>query len=179
MKILFDFDEKKCSACGACAIACMDQNDVDIPGGQQSYRRVFQCESGGEFASLSIACLHCSDAPCADACPVGCIEKDADTGLVRCDTTRCIGCRACFRACPYGAPTFRPPENGGTRARMEKCRGCPERIEAGLQPACVRACPTGALTWRWAEDGETSRLAALYDRWRGVIRSADGYTKKE
>ena len=40
MKILFEFDEKKCSACGACAIACMDQNDIDVEAGQQPYRKV-------------------------------------------------------------------------------------------------------------------------------------------
>jgi len=172
MRILFDFDEKKCSACGACAVACMDQNDIDIPGGQQPYRRVYQLERGGRFVSLSIACMHCSDAPCADICPVGCLYRDADTGLVLYDTANCVGCRACFRACPYGAPTFRPAEDA-RRMRMEKCHGCLARIEAGLTPACVRACPTGALTWRRAEDGAAPRAAALFDEWRDILRPAD------
>ena len=152
MKILFEFDEKKCSACGACAIACMDQNDVDIQGGQQPYRRVYQYESGGEFVSVSIACLHCPEAPCVDACPAGCLYKDENTGLTRYDNQNCIGCHSCSVACPYGAPSFRPPERERKRDRMEKCHGCLARIEAGLQPACVHACPTGALTWRWTED---------------------------
>ena len=173
MKILFDFDEKKCSACGACAVACMDQNDIDIPGGQQPYRRIYELESGGQFVSLSIACLHCPEAPCADACPAGCLYKDADSGLTLYDTTGCIGCRACFRACPYDVPTFRPAED--TRGvRMEKCHGCLARIEAGLEPACVRVCPTGALTWRRAKDEEASRAAILWERWQKDLRRADG-----
>ena len=165
MKILFDFDEKKCSACGACAIACMDQNDVDVEAGQQPYRKVYQYESGGEHVYMSIACLHCPDAPCVTACPVGCLSKDAATGLTRFDNTRCIGCYSCAMACPYGAPSFR---RGGKREKMEKCHGCLERIKAGLVPACVHACPTGALTWRWAEDGEVSPLAALYASWQAL-----------
>ncbi len=165
MTILFDFDEKKCSACGACAVACMDQNDVDVRGGQRPYRRIVQYESRGEFVSISIACLHCPEAPCAGVCPAGCLYKDGDTGLVRYDTAACIGCRACAAACPYDALSFRPSGEG---ERMEKCHGCLERIEAGLPPACVLSCPTGALTWRRAEKEERSSLAALYARWRGA-----------
>ena len=157
MRIRFSFDETKCSACGACAVACMDQNDVDVSHGQQPYRRVFQLEDGGVFRSISAACAHCPDAPCAQACPMGCIRYDPDTGLVRVDNRRCVGCRACFWACPHDAPTFRP-EPDGRRARMEKCHGCLARIEAGLAPACVKACPTGALTWSMAESGSNGRF---------------------
>lgn len=170
MKILFEFDQKKCSACGACAIACMDQNDVDVEAGQQPYRKVYNYESGQELVSISIACLHCSDAPCVTACPAGCLEKDGETGLTRYDTSYCIGCHSCSMACPYGAPSFRPSSEHPRREKMEKCHGCPARIEAGLVPACVHACPTGALTWRWAEDGETSSLADLYASWKAVRR---------
>jgi Fe-S-cluster-containing dehydrogenase component len=161
MKLLFDFDRKKCSACGACAVACMDQNDVDVEGGQQPYRKIDCFERDGELFSLSVACLHCSDAPCAAACPVGVLYKDAETGLTRYDNADCIGCRACARACPYDAPTFRPVDGNPHRVKMEKCHGCATRIEAGLTPACVRACPTHALTRRWAEEDEVSPLAAL------------------
>ena len=165
MKILFEFDEKKCSACGACAIACMDQNDIDVEAGQQPYRRVFQYERDPELVSLSISCLHCPDAPCAAACPVGCLYKDPATGLTRYNAARCVGCRLCAKACPYGALSFRPQEDDPRRVKMEKCHGCLERIQAGLTPACVHSCPTGALTWRWAEDHETSSLAGLYQSW--------------
>ena len=143
----------------------MDQNDVDVEAGQQPYRKVYQYESGGEHVYMSIACLHCPDAPCVTACPVGCLSKDAATGLTRFHNTNSIGRPSCAMACPYGAPSFR---RGGKREKMEKCHGCLERIEAGLVPACVHACPTGALTWRWAEDDEISPLAALYASWQAL-----------
>ena len=115
-----------------------------------------------------MACLHCADAPCVTACPVGCLYKDPATGLTRYDTTNCIGCHSCAMACPYGAPTFRPTGEKRPREKMEKCHGCLERIQAGLQPACVHSCPTGALTWRWAEDDEISSLARLYQSWTAL-----------
>lgn len=162
MKLLLDFDPGKCSACGACAVACMDQNDIDVEGGQHPYRKVHSYERGGRLLNVSISCLHCPDAPCVPSCPVGCLSKDPDTGLTRLDNTNCIGCRACAMACPHGAPTFRPVElNGKPREKMEKCHGCIARVEAGLVPACVHSCPTGALSWRWAEDGETASPAKL------------------
>ena len=170
MKILFELDEKKCSACGACAIACMDQNDIDAEMGQQPYRKVYQYESGSERVYISISCLHCPDAPCVTACPVNCLRKDPETGLTRYDTTNCIGCHSCAMACPYGAPSFRSDGAKPPREKMEKCHGCLERIRAGLTPACVHSCPTGALTWRWAEDHETGGLAELYASWKALNR---------
>ena len=140
MKILFEFDEKKCSACGACAVACMDQNDVDVAAGQEHYRKVYQYESGDDMVCISIACLHCPDAPCVTACPVGCLYKDPDTGFTLYNNTYCIGCHSCAMACPYGIPSF------GSDGKMKKCDACIERQRAGLTPACVKVCPTGALT---------------------------------
>lgn len=168
MKILFEFDERKCSACGACAVACMDQNDLAAEEGQQPYRKVYTYESAGERASMSIACLHCADAPCVTACPAGCLYKDGETGLTRYDNTRCIGCHSCAMACPYGAPSFRGDGAHPVREKMEKCHGCLARIEAGLTPACVHSCPTGALSWRWAEDDAVNGVGELYRSWTAV-----------
>lgn len=166
MKLVFDFDAKKCTACGACAIACMDQNDIDIDAGQKPYRRILCGESETELVYLSAACLHCPDAPCVPACPKACLYQDQETGLVDYDNTGCVGCHACERACPYGAISFRPTGGERPREKVEKCNRCPAQIRAGEDPACVRACPTGALTWRWAEEIPwPSPLARLLQRW--------------
>lgn len=146
MKLVFSFDSERCTACGACAVACMDQNDIDVEAGQESYRRVFETTEHGKITAVSTACRHCSPAPCAAACPMGCFYKDEETGLTLYDNRSCIGCRRCLAACPWEAVTFRPTGMKKPKVRMEKCHGCLERIRAGLPPACVRVCPTGALT---------------------------------
>ena len=146
MGFMIDLDLKKCTACGACAIACMDQNDIEPEKGIRPFRTVFDRETGGgpdgrkaEYVHVSIACMHCEDAPCITACPCACIRKDEATNLTVYDNTRCIGCHSCAMACPFGAPSF------GADGKMRKCDGCVTRIRNGLEPACVRNCPTGAL----------------------------------
>ena len=142
MKWIIDLDVDKCSACGACAIACMDQNDID-PGKQRPFRQVFALEEKLQeklkCTFLSSGCMHCADAPCVKGCPSGCLYKDEETGFTLYDNTNCIGCHSCSMACPFGAPSFNP------QGKMEKCDGCYLRLADGRLPACVQACPTGAL----------------------------------
>lgn len=142
MRMIFDLDMKKCVGCGACAIACMDQNDLRPEKGDKLFRNVGNTESPVDYAKikfLSIGCMHCDDAPCISACPCSVFEKN-ERGITVYNNERCIGCHSCLLACPYGAPTF------GSSGVMEKCNGCEVRLENGLLPACVRICPTGALT---------------------------------
>lgn len=147
MKKFLYFDSEKCSACGACALACMDQNDIDIPTGEQPYRNTFMLEGkGGELNFYSVSCMHCADAPCVMGCPCGCLTKDADTGFTLYDNTNCIGCHSCAMACPYGIPTF------GADGKMRKCDACIGRQKEGLKPACVKICPTGALALLGGEE---------------------------
>ncbi len=138
---VIDLDVHKCSACGACAIACMDQNDLDVTAGVSPFRVVsdLEAENGG-FEYYSIACFHCEDAPCITACPCNCLSKDEETGFTVYDNTNCIGCHSCAMACPFGAPSY------ASDGKMIKCDGCVDRVKCGLEPACVRNCPTGALT---------------------------------
>jgi len=143
MKKRIVYDAKKCVSCYACMIACLDQNDIDVEHGEEPYRKVFNEEfqeaGQNKFVFLSTACMHCDDAPCIVACPVGCIKKDLETGMTIYDNTDCIGCKSCGMACPFGAPRYR------SDGKMEKCDGCYMRIKNSMEPACVRACAFGAL----------------------------------
>ena len=142
MKLYLDLDMEKCSACGACAVACMDQNDID-PDRELPFRNVFCVDrrdsAGVESVCASLSCMHCADAPCVPACPSACLAKDAETGFTLYDNQNCIGCHSCAVACPFGVPSF------NSQGKMEKCDGCSVRLAHGMEPACVRVCPTGAL----------------------------------
>lgn len=138
------FDSAKCVGCYACAVACMDQNDIDIAHGEPAYRHIMHFESiaAGQVsnAHVSAACMHCESAECLDACPSGALRRDMASGSVVVRTELCIGCRACAMACPFGIPRF---GNDGT---MRKCDGCYARTRFGYDPACAEICPTGALS---------------------------------
>lgn len=145
MKYTFVFNPDLCSSCSSCVIGCMDQNDFDPESGDLPFRKTFQNEielaDGSHYSAyISAACMHCVDAPCIDACPVGCLSKDPETGFTVYDNTNCIGCKSCAMACPFGAPRYRKSDG-----KMVKCDGCNERVKAGLKPACVKACSFGAL----------------------------------
>lgn len=96
-------------------------------------------------------CNHCDDPPCVRACPTQATFKNEENGIVMVDYHRCIGCRFCMAACPYGSRSFnwRDPRpfikklnpNYPTRMRgvVEKCTFCAERVYFGKLPACVEA----------------------------------------
>jgi Fe-S-cluster-containing dehydrogenase component len=83
-------------------------------------------------------CNQCARPPCVQVCPVGATFSTAD-GVVLVDGERCIGCRYCIQACPYGARYLHPE-----RRVADKCTFCYHRLVRGLAPACVEVCPTQA-----------------------------------
>ncbi len=141
-KVLY-FDSDKCVGCYACAVACMDQNDIDVVGDGVAYRFVAHVEGkdGGavRIAHVSMACMHCDSAECLDACPAGALRRDLESGAVIVRRELCIGCHACAMACPFGVPRF------GRDGTMQKCDACYARTRFGYDPACTEICPTGAL----------------------------------
>ena len=84
MALKLELDISRCCACGACAVACMDQNDTDLSTGVRPFRMVFRQETRhlGLIEYYSMSCMHCDNAPCVTACPSGCLYKDE--GLLFC-----------------------------------------------------------------------------------------------
>ena len=123
--------------------------------------------------NLSVLCMcnHCENPPCVKVCPTKATWKNKD-GIIMIDYHRCIGCRYCMAACPYGARSFnwKDPKPfikeinrdfpARTKGVVEKCNFCEERISQGLLPACVEACPEKALTFGDLNDpgSDISRL---------------------
>ena len=91
------------------------------------------------------SCLHCEEPACVTVCPTGASYKRAEDGIVLVDEDKCIGCKLCSWACPYGAREYSQVEGV-----MKKCTLCVDRIYnqnlevAEREPACVQACPTRA-----------------------------------
>jgi formate dehydrogenase iron-sulfur subunit len=158
-------DLTKCIGCGWCQKACREWND--LTASSQSPGRSDPCLSAdtwtlpelkqvnldGETHRVFVKrqCMHCVDPACVSACPVGALQKQ-DDGAVTYDCTRCIGCRYCMVACPFGIPKFEWEE---PLPRIRKCTFCVDRQADGLAPACASVCPTGALTF-----GERDALIA-------------------
>lgn len=98
-------DTRKCVGCMACTIGCVAENKLP-PG--TVYRPVIRTETG-EYPNLGMRftprpCMHCDEPPCVPVCPVRATWKGPD-GVVVIDYDKCIGCRYCLTACPYGART--------------------------------------------------------------------------
>lgn len=147
----FLVDLHRCVGCGACVLACRLEKGW---ASANPWRRVIPLNlrrhPGGPTYFLSVACHHCDEPACLRACPSGAYERRAD-GIVVHIEERCLGCRYCEMACPFGAPRFDP-----ARLLVTKCDLCWRRLEAGRAPACVAACPTGSLQLRTGDgDGET------------------------
>lgn len=146
----FYFDADRCVQCRACEVACKSVNDIE-PGPR--WRRVIDIWEG-EYPNFtrnffSLACMHCGQPACAEACPTGAISKRAEDGIVVVDRGKCNGCQECASACPYKVPQF------GADGTMQKCDFC---LERGQEPACVATCPAEALHYGTME--ELSELAA-------------------
>jgi len=122
-----------------------------------------------------VTCNHCKEAPCVKACPTQATFKRED-GIVLMDYHRCIGCRFCMAACPFGARSFnfRDPRpfiketalEFPTRSKgvVEKCNLCAERLAIGKQPHCVEA-SHGAIVVGDLEDPESEIRGILNEHY--------------
>ncbi len=152
-------DTTKCIGCRACEAACSEVNHLPEPA-EAGDRAVLDTDrtptttaytvvrhagtnASGEDRFVKRQCMHCVEPACASACLVRALEKTAQ-GPVRYNADRCLGCRYCMVACPFGVPQF---EYEKAVPYVKKCSFCIERQAQGLEPACTSICPTGALTF--------------------------------
>ena len=168
-------DMKKCRTqqnCSDCIQACHKVHNVpDIKNKKHEIKWIWKEPFKNAFPTQSheyisneekntpniVLCNHCDSPPCVAVCPTQATFKRESDGIVMMDFHRCIGCRYCMVACPYGARSFNWQEakpyieaindNFPVRAKgvVEKCNLCAERVETDQIPACVEACKAKAI----------------------------------
>ena len=162
-------DLRRCVGCNTCVVACKMENNVPLGLGWLrvvTHGGLQRDTPSGRYPNLSMefipiscqhCCQHCGNPPCVTVCPTGASYK-RDDGLVLIDWDKCVGCRYCIAACPYGTRVFNadipqqmPPFSIGSvelpehqRGVVEKCTLCVHRLDKGEEPACVECCPTRA-----------------------------------
>ena len=174
-------DLNVCVGCHACVTSCKQWNtsgsagplfDASAYGADPSgtfFNRVLSFEVG-EFPNTQTvhfpkSCLHCEDPPCVPVCPTGASYKRPEDGIVLVDADKCIGCKYCAWACPYGVR-----ELDEKSKVMTKCTLCVDRItdpvlpKAEQKPACVMACPTNARLFGDVHDPESEVSVAIRER---------------
>lgn len=158
-------DIEKCIGCGNCVRACKAENGVPLDedkfrtwverytifpddperpivespnGGYDGFAQLKQHGDAAKVFFVPKLCNHCAHSPCTQVCPVGATFESPD-GVVLVDKERCVGCRYCVQACPYGCRYIDPRTE-----TVDKCTLCYHRITKGLTTACCETCPTQA-----------------------------------
>jgi formate dehydrogenase iron-sulfur subunit len=143
MKGAILFDSTKCIGCEACVAACKEKNNLPATIDPKLTAYTWTVVEQRDKAFVRRMCMHCESPTCASVCPVGAFQKQPN-GPVTYDASRCMGCRYCIMACPFGVPKYQWDR---TVPIVQKCTMCPDRMARGQAPACASVCPTGATTF--------------------------------
>lgn len=124
-------DLELCRKCDDCKVAC-SYFYHPFNNGSVYLREL------GEFA---VTCRHCDEAPCVKGCPTDALEKQED-GIVKRYNLRCVACRTCSYACPFGTivPELIP-------YAVSRCDFCTGRLKEGENPVCVDGCTENAIQY--------------------------------
>jgi len=187
-------DVRRCVAaegCRACIAACHRTHNVPAISDvrhevkwiwKEPFERAFAVDEPDSVpvavrgGLVPVFCNHCDNPPCVRVCPTQATWARSD-GIVSIDAHRCIGCRYCVAACPYGSRSFnwldpqpflaRPLSRYPARTRgvVEKCNLCEERLGEGRRPACVEACPGCAMVFGDLRDPSSDVRRAIRERY--------------
>ena len=151
----------RCTGCFGCEVACKMENGVALG---ERWSKVFTVGPVGEYPdmtryALPTMCQQCENAPCVSVCPTGASYRDGNN-VVLVDKEKCIGCKYCMMACPYGVRSWNIEERV-----VEKCTLCEQRTSQGELPQCVAQCGSRARFFGDLDEGLESfqALAPTHD----------------
>ena len=149
-----------CVDCERCVEACRKHNGT--PDNVAARRKITAYKKpNGKTVYIPTSCMQCAEPACLTVCPAGAISKGKG-GIVVVDHDRCIGCKYCYQACPYGVPHY-------TSEGMDKCDCClGNGVELGDTPWCVKACRFDAL--------EYGKISDLIAKTNGQAQQMEGTT---
>ncbi|HVN53092.1 MAG TPA: 4Fe-4S dicluster domain-containing protein [Anaerolineaceae bacterium] len=131
-KILMIYPEK-CTGCLNCSEACSYTKEGRF---RSAASRVHVYTWEREGISVPMMCQQCNDAPCVSVCPTGAMHRNTGELIVQYDLSKCIRCRMCVQACPFGNAVY-----DSVTDAIIKCDHCQGK------PACAAACPVKALEY--------------------------------
>jgi formate dehydrogenase iron-sulfur subunit len=138
------YDSNLCVGCKLCESACAGRNGLpyndSIAEEEKTSAHKLTAIIDRDDEYMRRMCMHCLEPTCVSVCPVGALQKTAE-GPVIYQADRCMGCRYCMLACPFGVPKYEWDE---LLPVVRKCDMCADRLADGNPPACVAVCPTGA-----------------------------------
>ena len=150
-------DTRRCVGCFACRVACQMKNTLAPKEGFIHFEHL----ESGTFPNVDaevvpMQCMHCKDAPCQHVCPTGATYTN-DDGVVLVDAEKCIGCKYCMVACPYGVRMVE--EETGV---VEKCRFCwSDELGGPNSPSCVGTCIADARIFGDLDDPDSDVAKAI------------------
>ena len=126
------FNQDSCIQCHGCEVACKSWRSVELGVAWRRVKHIWE----GKYPQLrnttvSIACMHCENPVCVQACPESAIKKIPENGVVEVDRDKCIGCQTCLEACPFQVPQF------GKDGKMQKCDMCINTIDLNCRQATL------------------------------------------
>lgn len=125
--LLLDLD--LCTGCRACIVACSLAKEKTS---SLNLSRLWIPKTESVCLAVPVICEQCAKAPCEEACSVGAITRNPNTGALTVNQDECIGCKKCVWACPFRAITVRE----GLAVKCDLCDGDPE---------CSKVCTPGAI----------------------------------
>jgi len=135
-----------CNDCGTCVSVC-DKFAVDV----------FTFEDDTRSLSVPIFCFQCEDAACMDVCPAKAIYR-GENSTVLVSTTKCIGCKLCTSACPFGCIAYQY-----SAKKILKCDLCDG------SPDCVKYCPTAAIVFEGVTEANMNKKRIIAEKFKGLL----------